>query len=342
VAPQALPLASKPELPATYLSEMRIVVTGGAGFIGGHLVASLLGAGHQILILDAFRSHYAPAERRMLAQRLAAHERCDCRAVDLVTDDLDPHIRNADVVVHLAARAGVAQSWSDAFAEYSADNVVGLHRVLRSACATGVSRVVFASSSSIYGRRSGANLRRNVLAPMHPYGVTKLAGEQLCRAHALAHPGVAIIMLRYFTVYGPRQRPDMAISRFIAAAEAGEPILLYGGGRQTRRFTYVGDVAEATLNACTVDLRGVHAFDVAGHDVTAVATIAEMVAEATGRVVAVRCAESAPGEPQEVAADLETTSVGLDWKPTTRLKEGLRQQVAWWRQSVRASPSTSR
>lgn len=313
---------------------MRIVVTGGAGFLGGHLVETLLEAGHRVLILDALRTHYDVTAREWLVGELAARDACEFRLVDLASDDLEPHIDGADAVVHLAARPGVAASWGNDFGDYVVDNLVASQRLLRAVSETGGTRLVFASSSSVYGKRPGVHLGRDALAPRHPYGVTKLAGEQLCRTYAQYASDISVVLLRYFTLYGPRQRPDMAVSRFIAAAETGEPILLHGGGRQTRRFTYVQDAADATLKACTVDLPGVHAFDVASGDATAVDAIAEMIGEVAGKQLTIHITEPDPGEPQEVAADLDATSAGLAWSPVTHIGDGLRAQVEWWRRTT--------
>jgi nucleoside-diphosphate-sugar epimerase len=310
---------------------MRIVVTGGAGFIGGHLVELLLDAGHRVTVLDALRAHYDVRDRRRLMTQLAANPSCDWRAMDLAKDPLDGCLDGADVVVHLAARPGVGESWGDAFADYALDNLVATHRLLRAVAAAGVPRLVVASSSSVYGTRSASDLAQQVPGPQHPYGVSKFAVEQLCRAHAALGSQLKIVLLRYFTIYGPRQRPDMAVSRFIAAAEANDPIELRGAGDQTRRFTYVRDAADATLKACTVELTGVETFDVAADQAIAVATLAKMVAQATNRPVQVRHAAPDAGEPQEVAADLEWTRRGLDWWPTTTLEEGLSAQVEWSR-----------
>jgi nucleoside-diphosphate-sugar epimerase len=315
---------------------MRIVVTGGAGFIGGHVVELLLDAGHRVTVLDALRAHYDVSDRRRLMEQLTASPSCDWRTVDLAKDELDACLVGTDVVVHLAARPGVGDSWGDAFADYALDNLVATHRLLRAVAATGVPRLVVASSSSVYGRRSASDVAQQMPGPQHPYGVSKFAVEQLCRAHAALGSQLKIVLLRYFTIYGPRQRPDMAVSRFIAAAEANEPIELRGAGDQTRRFTYVRDAADATVKACTVEATGVEAFDVAGEDAIAVTTLAQMVAGVTNRPIEVRHAAADAGEPQEVAADLELTRRRLGWRPTTTLDDGLSAQVEWSRDVGRA------
>ena len=309
---------------------MRIVVTGGAGFIGGHVVELLLDAGHHVIVLDALRPHYDVSDRHRLMDDLAEHPSCECHVLDLAEDRLDGWLTGADVVVHLAARPGVGASWGEAFADYALDNLVASHRLLLASSAAGVGRLVVASSSSVYGRRSFSQLGQGT-APRHPYGVTKVAVEHLCHAHAALDPSTKVALMRYFTVYGPRQRPDMAVSRFIAAAEADEPVELRGAGDQTRRFTYVRDAAQATLRACTAELDGVEAFDIAGDRATSVATLVEMVEAATDRRMQVRRVATEAGEPHEVEADLELTRRRLSWSPVTSLMEGLDAQVAWSR-----------
>jgi nucleoside-diphosphate-sugar epimerase len=279
-----------------------ILVTGAAGFIGSHVV-----------------------------DRLAADERRDVRAVDrvdadLATADLDPLLDGVDVVIHLAARPGVRPSW-DEFESYVADNVVGTERLLAAAGRAGtVERFVYASSSSVYGNATGYPTTEDALpAPVSPYGVTKLAGEHLCRAF-----DVAVVVLRYFTVYGPRQRPDMAFHRMIAAALGdGPPFPLYGDGSQVRDFTYVDDVVTATLAAAQDAVTGT--FNVAGGSSTSVAEVLDVVGRLTGTPVPVDRRPAQPGDVRRTGGSTDRITAALGWRPTVDLETGLAEQIEWHR-----------
>jgi nucleoside-diphosphate-sugar epimerase len=283
-----------------------ILVTGAAGFIGSHV-----------------------------AERLVAGERRDVRAVDradadLATADLDPLLDGVDVVVHLAARPGVRPSW-DEFESYVADNVVGTERLLAAVARSGgVERFVYASSSSVYGNALAYPTSEDALpAPVSPYGVTKLAGEHLCRAF-----DVPVVVLRYFTVYGPRQRPDMAFHRMIAAAlGAGPPFPLYGDGSQVRDFTYVDDVVAATLAAAdpTRDVDDGSVFNVAGGTSTSVADALDLVGRLAGTPVPVDRRPAQAGDVRRTGGSTDRITAALGWAPSVDLETGLAAQVEWHR-----------
>jgi nucleoside-diphosphate-sugar epimerase len=265
-----------------------------------------------------------------------ADERRDVRAVDradadLATADLDPLIDGVDTVIHLAARPGVRPSW-DEFDAYLADNVVGTERLLAAVARSGrVERFVYASSSSVYGNALSYPTREDALpAPVSPYGVTKLAGEHLCGAF-----DVPVVVLRYFTVYGPRQRPDMAFHRMIAAAlGTGPPFPLYGDGSAVRDFTFVDDVVAATVAAAepTNAVAAGAVFNVAGGTSTSVAEVLDLVERLTGRPVPVERRPAQPGDVRRTRGSTDGITAAIGWKPTVDLEIGLARQVAWHEQ----------
>jgi len=244
---------------------MKAIVTGAAGFIGAHVATALLERGHEVIGIDALRGDDVGGLR---ARRLAALDReTGFRLVegDLTDLDIAAVLRGVEFVSHHAGRPGVRASWGDDFAQYVHDNVIATQHLLE-ACrdAPAIRRLVLASSSSIYGEPGALPTdEQHLPAPVSPYGVTKLAAERLGVAYAASF-GIPVVGLRYFSVYGPAQRPDMAISRLIAAAEAGTPFTVYGNGEQVRDFTFVGDVVDANLRCIDASVAPGSVFNVAG------------------------------------------------------------------------------
>ena len=228
---------------------MRAVITGSAGFIGSTLSERLVADGWSVVGIDSFSSYYDPADKERNLAALADEPRFAQVTADVASDDLDALLRDRPVVFHLAAQPGVRSSFGVGFAQYLHDNVLGTQRLFEAARRAGCPRVVYASSSSVYGEGSDAASREDTspTVPRSPYGVTKLACERL--ADVYRELGLEVVGLRYFTVYGPRQRPDMAIRRLCEAALAGTPFPLLGDGRQSRDFTHVDDAVDATVRA---------------------------------------------------------------------------------------------
>ncbi|MEK6709690.1 MAG: NAD-dependent epimerase/dehydratase family protein, partial [Nitrospinota bacterium] len=227
----------------------RFLVTGAAGFIGSHLCERLLGAGARVVGVDRFSSYYARADKEENLAALKGMKNFEFHEIDLSGDPLEGLLERVDGVFHLAAQAGVRASWGKSFEVYLADNLLATQRLLEGVKGRPVRRFVFASSSSVYGEGAeGPTREDSPKRPLSPYGVTKLGGENLCNLYHQNH-GVPAVSLRYFTVYGPRQRPDMAFHRFLEAGLRGEPISLYGDGEQSRDFTYVADAVEGTFAA---------------------------------------------------------------------------------------------
>lgn len=308
---------------------MRAVVTGGAGFVGSRVVECLLDAGHRVLAVDAFTPDYDPAAKRANLGAVAGRPGFELAELDLRHADLRAVVDGADAVLHLAARPGVRGSWGDAFAGYAEHNVVATARLLDAATAAGTPRVVLASSSSVYG--TGAPVPTPETAPLRPhspYGVTKAAAEHLAGAFAANH-GLPVVLLRYFTVYGPRQRPDMAVSRLVAAALGGPPFPRMGAGRW-RDLTFVDDVARATVAAATTaDVAPATVLNVGSGRSVPMTAVEAAVATAVGRPAPVEERPAEPGDVDRTAAAVERAAAVLGWAPAVDLADGVAAQVRW-------------
>lgn len=316
---------------------MRVLVTGAAGFIGSSLVDALLDAGAEVVGVDAFTGNYDVARKR--ANLDGARGRLGFRLVegDLRHARLEPLLEGATHVVHLAALPGVRASWGEAFREVAEHNVVGTQRLLEAVRAGGrVERLVAASSSSVYGMpRRFPTPEEEPPRPLSPYGVTKVATESLLQSYRATF-GVPAVALRYFTVYGPRQRPDMGIHRFFEAARAGTPVTVFGDGKQTRDFTFVEDAVRATMAAMTRPVPE-PAYNVGGGHRVAVGDLLDSIAEVSGRPIARRHVEPQAGDPRDTSADTARARRDLGYAPATALLDGLRRQWEWQRNLAAAS-----
>jgi UDP-glucuronate 4-epimerase len=310
------------------------VVTGCAGFIGSHLTESLLADGHSVLGVDCFNDNYARADKYANLRRAGEHERFRLLTADLVSVDADTLLAGADVVFHLAGEPGVRASWGSRFDRYTHHNVQATQRLLEAARDTGV-KFVYASSSSVYGDALTLPTREDETPrPLSPYGVTKLAAEHLCVLYGEEHD-VDTVALRYFSVYGPRQRPDMAFRRFCEAIHAGQPIEVFGDGRQTRDFTYVDDIVAATRAAAEADTAPGRVFNVGGGNRTSLRCALEVLAGIAGRPLDIRHHERESGDVLDTGADTTRAQAELGFSPRTSLADGLAAELEWVRERDR-------
>ncbi|MFB4312183.1 NAD-dependent epimerase/dehydratase family protein [Actinomadura sp. GTD37] len=309
---------------------MRVVVTGAAGFIGSHVADALSGAGHEVLAVDAPARSLAPAVARRAWAEVAARPGVAAAEIDLAVDALDA-VAAADVVVHLAGRPGVRDSWGPGRAVAERDNVTATRRLL-AACARARRRpkVVIASSSSVYGSaRRRPNREGDPLNPASPYAVSKVEVERLGRL--AADDGLRVVLLRYFSVYGPRQRPDMAFHRFVEAALDGRPLPVFGDGLRSRSFTHVRDVVTATLAAAAADLPPGIAVNVGHPDHVAVRDAIAMLTDALGVRPEIQRAAPVAGDATRTWADIARARDLLGWTPSIGLRDGLEDQISWHR-----------
>jgi UDP-glucuronate 4-epimerase len=310
---------------------MRVLVTGGAGFIGSALSRQLAEQGDDVVVVDCLRPNYDPVHKRANLDwvRSASPGSVRIEEIDLVEADLDRVFEGVDLVCHLAGQPGVRPSWGDGLRAYVADNILATERVLAAASRAGVQRVLYASSSSVYGEAARYPCHEDDLPrPSSPYGVTKLAGEHLVVAHAEVH-GLPTVALRYFSVYGPRQRPDMGVRRLVDAAVSGSPFPLYGDGRQIRDMTYIDDVVAATTLAARADLQPGTVLNVAGGAPVRLVDLIDLVAEAVGRPVLLDHQPAQAGDVARTGGDTTRILQLLGWAPRTSLADGVRESVRW-------------
>jgi UDP-glucuronate 4-epimerase len=316
---------------------VHVVVTGCAGFVGSHLVEANLDAGHTVLGVDCLTPYYDVAVKKAVLDGLLARSGFTFADADLRSAELEPLLQGADVVYHEAGQPGVRLSWSDGFVDYIGHNVLATQRLLEAARTARPGRVVYASSSSVYGNAPAYPTREGDLPRPHsPYGVTKLAAEHLCGLYA-ANWSVPTVSLRYFTVYGPRQRPDMGFHRFIDAALDGRPLPLFGDGEQVRDFTYVQDVVAANLAAGSADVEPGTVLNVAGGGSVTVNELFAMLSTVAGRELPVERLPEQAGDVRATGGSIERAQQVLGWSPRTSVPEGLAAQYAW-QQSLRARP----
>jgi UDP-glucose 4-epimerase len=307
---------------------MKALVTGVAGFIGSTLAERLVRAGEEVVGIDCFTDYYprAAKERNLSFLRTAPNFRfLESRIQDA---DLSAVLRDRTHVFHLAAQAGVRKSWGRDFDVYTTNNIEATQVLLEACVGSGIEKLVYASSSSVYGDLVEMPMRENALPqPVSPYGVSKLAAEQLCYLY-FVNFGVPTVSLRYFTVYGPRQRPDMGFHRFLRAALEGTPISLYGDGEQTRDFTYVEDTVSATIAAAVKGVPG-RVYNIGGGSRVSINHVLEMVGRVTGREPLIARDSAQKGDMRHTYADTDLAKTDLDFRPSFDLERGLAAEFSW-------------
>jgi nucleoside-diphosphate-sugar epimerase len=309
---------------------VKVVVTGAAGFIGSHVAESLVRDGHDVVGIDCFTDYYPRPAKEENLRLLRQSDRFRLAEARLQDVDLLPLLDGASHVYHLAAQAGVRASWGREFAHYTDHNLLATQALLEAALRAGRPTVVYASSSSVYGDAPSLPLREDgPCQPVSPYGVTKLAAEHLAVLYHRCH-GLPTVSLRFFTVYGPRQRPDMAFHRFLKAARDGGAIALFGDGQQTRDFTYVDDIVSAVREAPLSGQPG-SVYNVGGGERVALHEVLRLVETVTGRPLRIERQEAQKGDMRDTFADTTAARRDLGFRSTVPLAEGLLREWEWIR-----------
>jgi UDP-glucuronate 4-epimerase len=316
---------------------MPALVTGCAGFIGSHLTEALLADGEGVVGVDCFNDNYGRREKLRNLERALDWEEFEFVPVDLARGDLFDLVAGCDTVFHLAAEPGVRPSWGQRFEQYLRNNVLATQHLLEAAHAAPDTRFVYASSSSVYGQAEQFPTPEDATPrPFSPYGVTKLAGEHLCDLYH-GNYGVETTSLRLFSVYGPRQRPDMAFNIFSRAILSGEPITVFGDGAQTRDFTYVGDVVKALSLAAREPAAIGSTLNVGGGSQLSLADAVAMLARQAGTEPQITHREIQHGDVRDTSADTTLIAEKLGFKPSTPLSDGLAAELDWMRDSLARS-----
>jgi UDP-glucose 4-epimerase len=303
------------------------VVTGAAGFVGSHVCERLIEDGWQVVGVDCFRDYYPRGAKEENLARLVCEPAFALVEADVTADSWRFVLGPDDTVFHLAAQPGVRGSFGAGFARYACDNVVATQRVFEAAQAAGSRRVVWASSSSVYGDAPDYPCSEQAATrPRSPYGVTKRACEDLAAIYR--HNGLDIVGLRYFTVYGPRQRPDMAVRLMCEAVATGTPFTVYGDGSQSRDLTFVTDVCDATVRAALAQ-HPAPLYNIGGGTEASVESIVQTVQQLAGRRIELTRVAVQPGDVRRTAADTTAARRDLGWRPVVDLEEGLGHELDW-------------
>jgi UDP-glucuronate 4-epimerase len=309
---------------------MRCLVTGAAGFIGSHLCERLLSDGHDVIGLDSFNPYYAREIKERNVASLLDEPKFGFVEADLRSAELRPLLEGVQVVFHEAAMAGLQRSWTE-FEEYLTCNVLATQRLVEAAYQAGVDRFVHASTSSIYGRNALGD-EDSLPRPISPYGATKLCAERLALAYQESY-GLPVVALRYFSVYGPRQRPDMAYNIFIRKILKAEPITIFGDGSQSRSNTYIADAVQGTMLALERGEAG-GVYNIGGGEVRDLNSVITTIERLTGKRAEIERQPDRPGDQLHTRADIRRASETLGYQPRTPLDEGLRLQVEWQRREM--------
>ena len=309
---------------------MKCLVTGAAGFIGSHISDALIERGHEVVGIDCFTDYYGRDIKESNLASLRDSSRFRMVEADLLEYDLNRLLEGVEVIYHEAAQAGVRASWGQSFRIYTENNIRATQRLLEATRNLPLKRFVYASSSSIYGDAAELPVTETALPqPVSPYGVSKLAAEHLCHLYWVNY-GVPTVALRYFTVYGPRQRPDMGFHKFIRALLGGDEIVIYGDGNQTRDFTFVSDAVTANLACIGAEVTG-RVFNIGGGSRVSVNHVLDVLQKISGLKARLRYIEDQKGDVRDTHADTSRARDALGFRPSVTIEEGLRAELEWLR-----------
>jgi nucleoside-diphosphate-sugar epimerase len=318
---------------------MKILVTGAAGFVGSYLCERLLEEPtYHVTGVDTFIGPTPPSIKKKNLQSLLEHPRFYFIQENLLDANLEQLLKGVDAIYHLSAIPGVRSSWGDEFAPYIYNNILATQKLLESLKGLNIKRFLYISTSSVYGEKVGKVSEEAMLNPLSPYGITKLTGEQLCRVYENSFD-VPLVVLRYFTVYGPRQRPDMAFHRFMRQLWTNQPITVFGDGLQTRDFTYIDDCITATKAALTADGVLGETINIGGKERSSVLEIISRLEQITGRKALLSFSSGLKGEPKHTWADISKAERLLDYSPAIPLKEGLEKEWLYIQELYRTNPT---
>ena len=305
---------------------MKAIVTGCAGFIGSHLVDKLLEQGYEVIGIDCFTDYYSREIKEANISNALSHKNFEIIEEDILEMNDFPEV---DYVFHEAAQAGVRASWGKSFEIYTRNNIEATQKLLEFYKDSSIKKFVYASSSSVYGDTELPMKENSLLKPVSPYGVTKLAAENLCYLYYKNY-GVPTVSLRYFTVYGPRQRPDMAIHKFVKVILNDGEILIFGDGEQTRDFTFVDDAVEANILAAESDSGG-RVFNIGGGSRISVNDLIKLIEDTVGKKANIKYEEKQKGDVKDTWADVSKAKADLGWTSKVEIDEGLKKFVDWWK-----------
>ncbi len=312
---------------------MKILVTGVSGFIGSHLAERLLKEGYRVTGVDSFLDYYPRKVKENNLKGLRGKKGFEFVEADILDLDMEKLLSGIDAVFHQAAIAGVRSSWGGRFNEYVRNNILGTQLLLEASKDKNLKKFVYASSSSVYGDAEEFPIKETTqVKPVSPYGVSKLAGEQLAYLYYKGY-GVPVVSLRYFTVYGPRQRPDMAFHKFLKAVLIGEEIEVYGTGEQTRDFTFIGDAVEANIQAFSKGVDG-EVYNTGGGSRVKLIECIRLIEEVSGKRADLRFTESQRGDARHTYADVSKAKKDFQYSPKIGIREGLTMHYDWLRENL--------
>ena len=313
---------------------MKSIVTGCAGFIGSHLSERLLDMGHEVMGIDCFTDYYSRTQKEENISEIMDHEGFNFFEKDIIDPDLESIVGGVDYVFHQAAQAGVRYSWGNSFDTYTRNNILATQRLLEACRTTGIKKFIYASSSSVYGDVENLPMKETDMPqPVSPYGVSKLAAEHLCY---LYHKNFSVptVSLRYFTVYGPRQRPDMAFNKFIKAILMDREIEVYGDGNQTRDYTFISDAVEANIRAMDA---GSGVFNIGGGSRKTLNEVIETFEDLMDKKAVINYTGKQKGDVAHTYADTSRAQEILGYSPKINLRNGLKEEVEWLKKQVQTT-----